>query len=168
MFCIPLRSCLASAMYQYILCYKQRSLVMICSFPATHPSRLRVTFSETFQWLQHYNDVLMMMMASQITGLSMVYPTICSGADQRKHKSSASLAFVMGIHRWPVNSPRKGPVTRKLYSFDYVIMTLGRSAISHVHAVCLISKGGKVFSPNRASIRTQSSKKIKEIHHTHD
>ena len=36
--------------------------------------------------------------------------TVCSGADQRKHQSSASLAFVRGIHRWPVNSPHKGPV----------------------------------------------------------
>ena len=41
--------------------------------------------------------------------------------DQRKHKSSASLAFVRGIHRWPVNSPHKGPVTRKMFSFDDVI-----------------------------------------------
>ena len=41
--------------------------------------------------------------------------TICSCADQRKHQSSASLAFVMGIHRGPVDSPHKGPVTRKLF-----------------------------------------------------
>ena len=46
----------------------------------------------------------------------------CSGADQRKHQSSALLAFVMGIHRWPVNSPHKGPVTRKMFPFDDVIM----------------------------------------------
>ena len=44
------------------------------------------------------------------------------GADQRKHQSSASLAFVRGIHRWSVNSPRKGPVTRKMVPFDDVIM----------------------------------------------
>ena len=52
-------------------------------------------------------------MASQITG---------SGADQIKHQSSASLAFVRGIHRSPVNSPHKGPVTRKMFPFDDVIM----------------------------------------------
>ena len=52
-------------------------------------------------------------MASQITSLSIAYATIHSGADQRKHQSSASPAFVWGIHRWPVNSPRKRPVTRK-------------------------------------------------------
>ena len=52
-------------------------------------------------------------MASQITSLAVVYSTVYSGADQRKQQSSALLAFVRGIHRWPVNSPHKGPVTRK-------------------------------------------------------
>ena len=52
-------------------------------------------------------------MASQITSLTIVYSTVHSGADQRKHQSSASLAFVRGVHRWPVNSPHKWPVTRK-------------------------------------------------------
>ena len=61
-------------------------------------------------------------MASQITGVSIVYSTVCSGADQRKHQISASLAFVRVIHRWPVNSPHKWPVTRKMFSFDDVIM----------------------------------------------
>ena len=55
----------------------------------------------------------MSVIASQITTLTIVYSTICSGADQRKHQSSASLAFVRGIHRGPVNSPHKWPVTRK-------------------------------------------------------
>ena len=52
----------------------------------------------------HYNDVIMSAMASQITSLTIVYSTVYAGADQRKHQSSASLAFVRGIHRWPVNS----------------------------------------------------------------
>ena len=43
-------------------------------------------------------------------------------AHQRKHQSSASLAFVRGIHRRPVNSPHKWPVTRKMFPFDDVIM----------------------------------------------
>ena len=72
----------------------------------------------------HYNGVIMNAMASQITSLTIVYPTVYSGADQRKHQSSASLAFVRGIHRWPVNSPHKGSVTRKMFPFDDVIMTL--------------------------------------------
>ena len=57
-------------------------------------------------------------MSSQITSVSIVYLSICSGPDQRKHQSSVSLAFVRGIHRWPVNSPHKGPVMRKMFSFD--------------------------------------------------
>ena len=70
----------------------------------------------------HYSDVIMSTITSQITGLSIVYSTICSGPDQRKHQSSASLAFVGGFHRWPVNSPHKGPVTRTMFPFDDVIM----------------------------------------------
>ena len=62
--------------------------------------------------------------ASQITSLKIVYSTVYSGADQRKHQSSAPLAFVWGIHRWPVNSPHKGPVTRKMFPFDDVIMRI--------------------------------------------
>ena len=60
--------------------------------------------------------------ASQITSLTIVYSTVYSGAHQRKHQSSASLAFMRGIHRWPVNSPHKWPVTRKIFPFDDVIM----------------------------------------------
>ena len=72
--------------------------------------------------LFHYCDVIMGVMASQITSLAIVYSTVYSGVDQRKHKSSASLAFVPRIHRWPVNSPHKWPVTRKMFPFDDVIM----------------------------------------------
>ena len=68
------------------------------------------------------SDVIMSPMASQITSLTIVYSTFHSGADQRKHESSASLASVLGIHRWPVNSPHKGPVTREMFPFDDVIM----------------------------------------------
>ena len=61
-------------------------------------------------------------MTSQITSITIVYSTVYPDADQRKHQSSASLAFVWGIHRWPANSPHKGPVTRKMFPFDDVIM----------------------------------------------
>ena len=71
---------------------------------------------------QHYSDVIMGMIVSQITSLTIVYSTLYSDADQRKHQSSASLAFVRGIHRGPVNSPHKWPVTRKMFPFDDVIM----------------------------------------------
>ena len=73
----------------------------------------------------HCNDVIMTTMASKITSLTIVYSIVYSDADQRKHQSSASLAFVRGIHRWPVNSSHKGPVTRKLFPFDDVIMRMG-------------------------------------------
>ena len=54
----------------------------------------------------------------------------CSGADQRKHQSSVSLAFVRGIHRWSGNSPHKWPVTWKMFPFDDVIMLVFECAIS--------------------------------------
>ena len=70
----------------------------------------------------HYDDAIMGAIGSQITSLTIVYSTVYSGADQSKHQSSASLAFVWGIHRGPVNSPHKWPVTRKMFPFDDVIM----------------------------------------------
>ena len=84
--------------------------------------------------LDHYNDVIMSVIASQITGIAIVYSTVCSGTDQRKHQSSASLAFVRGIHRRPVNSLHKGPVTRKMFPFDNVIM----SSVSCSHSVTIV------------------------------
>ena len=60
--------------------------------------------------------------ASQITSLTIVYSTVYSDADQRKHQSSASLAFVWEIHRGPVISPHKWLVMRKNFSFDDFIM----------------------------------------------
>ena len=71
---------------------------------------------------RHYSDAIMGAMASQITGVSIVYSIVCSGADQRKHQCSASLAFVRGIRRRPVNSPHEGPVTRRMLPFDDVII----------------------------------------------
>ena len=70
----------------------------------------------------HYNDVMRGTIASQITSIAIVYSTVYSDADQRKHQSSASLAFMRGIHRGAVNSPHKWPVTRKMFPFDDVIM----------------------------------------------
>ena len=71
----------------------------------------------------HYNDVIMGTIASQITSITIVYSTVYSDADQKKYQSSTSLAFVRGIHRGPVNSPHKWPVTRKMFPFDDVIMS---------------------------------------------
>ena len=70
----------------------------------------------------HYTDVIMSTIASQINSLTIVCSTVYSDAHQRNYQSSASLAFVRGLHRRPVNSPHKWPVTRKMFPFDVVIM----------------------------------------------
>ena len=80
------------------------------------------SLAQDYRYFTHHRGVIIGAMASQITGVSIVCSTVCSDADQRKQQSSASLAFVRGIHRWPVNSPHKRPVTRKMVSFDDVIM----------------------------------------------
>ena len=70
--------------------------------------------SERTSEIYHYSDVIMGAMTPQNTSLTIVCSTVYSGADQRKHQSSASLAFVRGIHRWPL--------TQKKLLFDDVIM----------------------------------------------
>ena len=77
----------------------------------------------------HYYDIIMGAIASQITSFTIVYSTVYSDADQSKHQSSASLAFVCEIHRGPVNNPHKWPVTRKMFPFDDVINTPNHSTI---------------------------------------
>ena len=73
----------------------------------------------------HYVDVIVGAIASQITSLTIVYSTVYSDADKKKTSfSSALLAFVQGIHRGPVNSPHKWPVTRKMFPFEDVIMSV--------------------------------------------
>ena len=78
----------------------------------------------------HYNDVIVSAMALQITSLKIVYSMVCSAADPRKHQSSALLTFVRGIHRWPLNSPHKGPVTRKM--LQYGDIDLDQHGLSNV------------------------------------
>ena len=94
----------------------------------------------------HDNDVIVSTMASQITCLTNVYSNVNSDTDQRKHQSLASLAFVWGIHRDrrippPPPHTHKGPVTRKMFPFDDVIMkwlhrtgdkSLPEQAITHL------------------------------------
>ena len=69
----------------------------------------------------HYDDVIMGAIASLITSLTIVYSTVYSDADQRTHQSSASLAFVCGIHRGSVNSPHKWPLTRKMMTSSCLV-----------------------------------------------
>ena len=69
---------------------------------------------ESLQW-NHMDG-----MTCQITGKFTVCSTASSGVHQIKHQILALLACVRGIHRWPVGSPHKGPVTQKMFLFDDV------------------------------------------------
>ena len=107
----------------------------------------------------HCNDVIMSAMASQITSLTSVYSTIYLGADQWKHQSSASLAFVWGIHRWSVNSLHKRPVTRKMFLFDDVIMEAVYGVLSPARTrfenFLLIKKYHRFLCKNAAGMPAQ-------------
>ena len=72
--------------------------------------------------LEHYSDVTISAISFEIIGVSSVCSTVCLGEDQRKHQSSVSLAFVRVVHRWLVDYPQKGPVMRKTFPVDDVIM----------------------------------------------
>ena len=100
--------------------------------------------ADFLDYYRHYNDVIMTTMASEITSLTIVYSTVCSGPDQRKQQSSMSLAFVRGIHLWLVNSPHKWPVTWKMFPIDDVIMEALNDC--HCHAQILGSTYLKTFT----------------------
>ena len=96
-----------------------------------------------------YSDVILSMIASQITGISIVCSTVCSRADQRKHQSYASLALVWGNHQWLVDSPHKGPVTQKMFPFDYVIMNRlwpGDTLVIHYNDVIMGTIASQITS----------------------
>ena len=120
------RSCGRSVAYQLwrnltnctILCL----LAMGCFFSHTMDAWFKHIRNYLSISLIYCSDVIMSAIASQITSLTIVYSTVPAGAHQKKHQSSASLAFVRGIHRWPMNSPHKWPVTRKMFRFNDVIM----------------------------------------------
>ena len=95
----------------------------------------------------NYGDVIMGIMVSQITSLTSVYSTVYSGADQRKHLSSASLAFVRGINRSPVNSPHKGPVTRKMFHLMTPSWYVNR-VNARRHHWCLVIGSGNGLVPS--------------------
>ena len=96
--------------------------------------------------------------ASQ-TSLVIVYSTVYSDADQSKHQSSASLAFVRGIHRGPVNSPHKWPVTRKMFPFDDVIMLWVASMSQTEQPLCEFEEG----MPNFRMIHARTNHKTPSV-----
>ena len=88
------------------------------------PLWVAIIWGNKYLHFYHCRDVIMGAISPQITSLTIVYSTVYSDADQRKHQSSASLAFLWGTLQGPVNSPHKLPVTRKMFPFDDVIMFL--------------------------------------------
>ena len=108
--------------------HKYMNMVSFLKWPVPVKSRHPNTeFQHIVKLWINYSDLIMSVMASQITGISIDCSTVCSGADRRKLQSSASLDFVRGIHRsgihrWPVDSPHKGLVMRKMFPFDDIIM----------------------------------------------
>ena len=100
----------------FLRCHHQRAMSKWCGvLRSATLSKLLLPYK--------YDDVIMGAMASLITSLTIVYWTVYSDTDQRKHQSSASLAFVWGFHRGPGNSPHNWPVTRKIFPFYNVIMS---------------------------------------------
>ena len=101
-----------------------------------------------------YYDIIMGTMATLITSLTSVYSTVHPDADQRKHQSSASLAFVWGIHRRPVNSPHKWPATRKMFPFDDVIILL-------LWRLCFALFAVKAYKPTITSVELDNWECVK-------
>ena len=117
----------------------------------------------------HCSDVKMGTMASQITSLTIVYSTVYSGTDHRKHQSSTSPAYVRGVHQWPVNSPHIGPVARKMFPSDDVIMSWHFVSIKSERSVILLptifnNRSAAKFSEISAAILNTSSSHRKEMY----
>ena len=102
-------------------------------------------------WKIHYNDVIMGTIASRITSLRIVYSTVYSDAEQRKYQSSASLAFVWGIHRAPMNSSHKWPVTGKMIwwrhhvCFNHGVIRNSMALLHHSTSVIRVKLTDKQF-----------------------
>ena len=133
-----------------------------------------------FMYRIHYSDVITSIMVSQITSVSSVYSTVCSGIDQRKHQSPESVAFTRGIHQWPMNSPHKGPVTLKIFPFDDVIMTFVLSFVLIYHQLIVAScsefthivkghftgTGVIIWWPNASKVTLRNKVKYKTNHNS--
>ena len=110
---------------------------------------LRLSCTKPSIWLSHCDVTLSIAVIVSYVSMNrrehysdVIISTVYSGADQRRYQSSASLAFVRGIHRWTVNSPPKGPVTRKMFPFaDHVMRQNFRTGCSkkiQLWNVCII------------------------------
>ena len=112
-----------------------KALMLVCLISCLKYQELLMSSA-----FKHYNDVIMGAMSSQTPASWLFAQSFFLGADQRKHQSSASLAFVRGIHRCPVNSPHKGPVTRKMFPFDDVIMCHTLIIVNDMRVTCTRAK----------------------------
>ena len=83
---------------------------------------VKACYDTKTKFSSHYGDIIMGVMASQITSVTIVYSIVYSGADKKKTLKLHVTGFCEGNDRLPVNSPHKGPVTRKMFPFDDVIM----------------------------------------------
>ena len=105
-----------------VTCHSVKSYLSVVS--PVQPLPVHCEVLQRFHFVApHYCDVMMSAIASQITSLTIVYSTVYSDADQSKHQSSASLAFVRGNSPRTGDSPHKWSVTRKVFLFDDVIMS---------------------------------------------
>ena len=86
----------------------------------------------------HYADVIMTKMTSQITSLTVVYSTVYSDADQIKHQSSASLAFVWGIHRDRWIPRTKGQLRGKCFHLMTSSCTFPAQRVSNSELSCFL------------------------------
>ena len=73
----------------------------------------------------HYSDVIMSAMACQITGALIAYSTGLFRCRLKKTSKLRVTGLMRGIHRWPVNSMHRRPVTRNIFPFDDVIVKIG-------------------------------------------
>ena len=79
-------------------------------------------------------------MASQITSLTIVYSVVYSGADQRKHESSASLAFVWGIPAQMTSNAEDVSIWWRHHAyFMFIFRIMGNQGtnIRNIYLVCL-------------------------------
>ena len=107
--------------YDVIVMYSKRATISMIPFNKLMWSQHFIYHGVCTSVGVHYNDFIITTMASQIAA-SRLFTQPFIMRRSKKHQSSASLAFVRGIHRWPVNSPHKGSVTRKMFPFDDVII----------------------------------------------
>ena len=109
--------------------------------------KTKIRLSHIISTILHYNDVILSAMASQITSLTIVYSTVYSGADQRNIRVPRYWPFVQGIHRLPVISLHKWPVTWKMVPFDDVTISSSSGLFQLQHLQCLFVHSRNMRKP---------------------